>query len=131
MERVLVSNIMSTPVEKIALSATATKAATLMRDSDISCLVVLEGDGVAGIVTTTDLRDLVAAGTPPEDATVQDMMTATVETVGPGTTVREAARVMANVGIKHLPVTETGELVGLVSSTDVVNFVPGYGDEVR
>jgi CBS domain-containing protein len=53
-------------------------------------------------------------------STAEDMMTADPETVGPDTTVREAARIIHESGHNRLPVVEDGRLVGVVTRLDVL-----------
>jgi IMP dehydrogenase len=115
----LVADVMSAPLETVSASATVTVAASRMRDQEVSGLFV--PGTPPGIVTTTDVRDVVAAGENPDTVTVGDVMTAPVERVRTDTEVGEAAAMMATYGVKHLPVIdEARDYVGMVSSSDVV-----------
>lgn len=107
---------MSTPLETISADATLAEAAGEMRESDISALVVTTNP--PSIVTSTDVLDAVADGRHPSEVTVADVMTESVETVPPSIYLREAAAMMTNFGINHLPVVDGGDYVGMVSSTD-------------
>ena len=114
----LVADAMTSPLETISSSATAREAAERMREEDINALFVPGSD--AGIVTTTDVLDVVATGDDPDEVLVGDVMTAPVERVTTGVELNEAAAMMTTYGIKHLPVTDDhGDYVGMISSTDL------------
>ena len=112
-----VGDIMSTPVETISRDASASDAAARMRDAGFNSLLVTTSP--PGIVTSTDILDAVAEGTETATLSVQDLMTESVETVPPSIRVGEAAAMMTTFGIKHLPVVEDGDYVGMLSSTDL------------
>ncbi|SDJ89209.1 IMP dehydrogenase [Halovenus aranensis] len=119
-ETVLVREVMSTPLETIPATESVQTAAERMRDHDISGLFVPGPD--AGIVTTTDIVDVVAAGDDPAKVTVGDVMTAPVERVTTEVELNEAAEMMTTYGIKHLPVVDNqSDYVGMVSSTDTTS----------
>ncbi len=115
---VRVSDVMSTPLETISSDASVTAAAQQMRERDINGLFVPGSS--AGIITTTDVVDVVAKEEAPADVRVGDVMTAPVERVTKTMELTEVASMMTNFGIKHLPVIdEHGDYVGMVSSTDI------------
>jgi CBS domain-containing protein len=116
-KRTRVEDVMSTPLETISPSASVTDAAVAMRDHDISALVVTSSP--PSIVTSTDVLDAVAAGRDLDETTVRDVMTESVESVPPELLVEEVAAMMISLGIKHLPVVDGSDYVGMVSSTDV------------
>jgi IMP dehydrogenase len=114
----LVVDVMTSPLETISGSATAREAAERMRNDDINALFVPGSD--AGIVTTTDVLDVVATGGDPDETHVEDVMTAPVERVTTKVELNEAAAMMTTYGIKHLPVIDDhGDYVGMISSTDL------------
>lgn len=117
---VLVEDIMSTPLKTISASATLREAATRMREHDVSALFVPGSS--AGIVTTTDVVEAVAEGRDLSEVQVADVMTAPVERITTAVELNEAAAMMVNFGIKHLPVIDSdGDYVGMVSTTDLTN----------
>lgn len=87
-----------------------------MQAKDRSALLVRSSP--AGIITTTDIMELVADGGDAATTTVEEIMTAAVETVTPDLHLDEAAAMMTNYGIKHLPV-EDDDFVGMLSSSDM------------
>jgi CBS domain-containing protein len=124
-DSISVGDVMSTPLETIESDATIREAAEAMRASDVSALFVAEG--TPAIVTSTDVLDAVADGCDVGTRRVADVMTSPVESVPPNVSVREAAAMMTNFGVKHLPVTADSvhgdDYVGMVSSTDVAEHV--------
>ncbi|MEF8870140.1 MAG: CBS domain-containing protein [Haloarculaceae archaeon] len=113
-----VEDVMSTPLETISSDASITEAAQKMREHNINGLFVPGSS--AGIITTTDVVDVVANEESPEDVRVGDVMTAPVERVTKTLDLTEVASMMTNFGIKHLPVIdEHGDYVGMVTSTDL------------
>ncbi len=116
----VVEDIMSTPVETIAQDEPLTEAASVMRDKDIGALVVTTAP--PSIVTSTDIRDAVAEGRDTSSLAVSDVMTESVETVPPELRLNEAAAMMTNFNISHLPVVDD-DYLGIVSSTDITNQI--------
>jgi IMP dehydrogenase len=117
-EPVLVEDVMTTPLETISARATVREAAVRMRERDISALIVT--GPTAGIVTTTDVVAAVAEDRDLSAVSVGDVMTAPVERITTAEELSEAAAMMTNFGIKHLPVIDKdGDYVGMVSSTDL------------
>lgn len=109
---------MTSPVETISSSATVREAATVMREGGFNALLVPGSQ--AGIVTSTDVLDVVVDGGDPETLTVDDVMTAPVESVTADLRLGEAAAMMTNYGINHLPVIgDDRDYIGMVSSTDL------------
>ncbi|WP_101296834.1 CBS domain-containing protein [Halegenticoccus soli] len=116
--RTRVEAVMSTPLQTISAKATVEEAARAMREHNISALLV-PGSSTA-IITSTDVLDAVADGRDASELRVADVMTAPVETITLDLMLEEAAAMMTNFGIKHLPVVDTdGDFVGMVSSMDI------------
>ncbi|MEF8781813.1 MAG: CBS domain-containing protein [Haloarculaceae archaeon] len=119
---VLVADVMSEPLETISADATAQTAAKQMREQDINGLFI--PGSTAGIITTTDIVDVIAAGKDPAEVEVADVMTAPVERVTTDVELNQAAEMMTTYRIKHLPVVDDhGDYVGMVSSTDVTSEI--------
>ena len=111
-----VADLMSTPLLTVSPDATVVEAAATMREREVSALVVTTAP--PSIITSTDVLDAVAEGREVADLRVSDVMTESVETVPPDLRLEEAAAMMTNFGISHLPVVDE-DFVGMVSSTDI------------
>jgi CBS domain-containing protein len=98
------------------------QAAGKMREQQTGSLLVLDGEDLVGIVTERDVLHAVATGTN-LDTPVSDVMSKDLITVEPATSLREAARIMTDRWIRHLPVLEGGRLVGVVSQRDLAGVL--------
>jgi CBS domain-containing protein len=107
---------------------TLQQAAGKMREQQTGSLLVLDGNDLVGIVTERDVLKAVATATP-LDTPVSEVMSKDLITVEPGTSLREAARIMTDRWIRHLPVLEGGRLVGIVSQRDLAGVLAGALNE--
>ncbi len=111
-----------TPNPKIAtLESTLEEVASMMRDEDVGAIPVMDEDELAGIITDRDIVvRCIAEGKEPGDTTVEDILSEDLKTVSPDDDVQDAARIMAEVQVRRLPVVdEDGKLVGMVSIGDI------------
>ena len=97
------------------------EAAKKMRDHKVGALMVVEKDTLSGIFTERDLMiRVIAEGHDPKKVKVSEYMTSSVATASPETSISEAANLMSQSRIRHLPVIQDGKLYGLVSSGDIL-----------
>jgi len=113
-----VEDLMSEPIITVSPEATVKEAAEAMQDDGINALFVPGAE--AGIVTSSDILAAVAEAADTTTVTVGEVMTSPVERVPRSLPLGEAAAMMTNFGIKHLPVVDDdNDYVGIVSSTDI------------
>ena len=118
-----VGDIMHTDVKTADAEDTFADVAKTMRTNGISSVVVLEGKKLAGIVTERDIVTLVAAGGDPHSVNVVHGMTRRdLLTVGPKTDISEAAELMVERNIRHLPVVDRARVVGVISIRDLTKW---------
>ena len=118
-----VKDIMTKEVVIIDAEKSVFEAAQLMAQEEVGCLIVVDKDLPVGIITERDIvRRIVAKGSTP-DLNVSKVMTNTLITVDPDTSLREAARVMSTNKIRRLPVLKNNKLVGIAVSSDFVRNV--------
>jgi CBS domain-containing protein len=118
-----VSGIMTSPVLTVDGEMTVVEAARTLREKHVGSLVVGE-EIVDGIVTEADVVAAVGEEVDLESTTVAEIMSDPVVTIRPDESVRVAGERMGHNGVKKLPVTEDGEPVGIVTTTDLAHFVP-------
>ena len=117
--RILVREIMSTPVEVIDANASIREAAKRMSEKGIGSLLVVDGNSLVGIVTERDLVRAIAEGID-LDAPVKNIMTEDVYAISPDTSVLKAMEMMRMHGVRHLPVVDDEDnLLGIVSLRDL------------
>ncbi len=98
------------------------QAARLMHDNRISSLCIVDEDRLAGIVTTRDLTGRVLAPGLPCTTPVQDVMTRDPLTLSPSAIGSDVLHAMMEHRIGHIPIVEAGQLVGIVTQTDLTRF---------
>jgi CBS domain-containing protein len=97
----------------------ADAAEALIEDGGGS-LAVVSDRNLIGIITERDVVRCVAGGADPEEETVRDWMSDAPDTFSPDVDVEEAAAWLLEVGYRHMPVMEEGELLGIVSIRDIL-----------
>jgi signal-transduction protein with cAMP-binding, CBS, and nucleotidyltransferase domain len=118
-----VSEIMSCPVETVTEGTTIAEAADVLTEEQIGSLVVGE-EIICGIVTNTDIVRTVGADIDPTETMVTEIMSDPVVTMRPHEAVHVAGERMGHNNVKRLPVTEDGQPVGIVTTTDLAHFFP-------
>ena len=105
----------------ISPQASVLEAVQTMEKHRIGCLLVVEDDKLAGVCTQWDCtRCVVLQEAPPKTTLVRDVMTSRVVYVSPDDTIEECMSLVTHKRIRHLPVMEGGELVGIISIGDLV-----------
>jgi CBS domain-containing protein len=124
-----VGEIMSTQLISVEPSATVAEAATVMGERHVGSALVMESGKFVGIFTE---RDIVRALSQHFDAPghqIADWMTREPTTIGTGASVEEALDVMLSKGFRHLPVEESGTVVGIVSIRDLSEALADQAEE--
>ena len=124
-----VSEIMTEAAVTDRSDDTLAEAARKMWKQQTGSLLVLEGEDLVGIITERDVLRAVASGMPLGETRVSEVMTKDLVTVHPGASLREAARIMTDRWIRHLPVLERGKLVGILSQRDLAGVLAGALNE--
>ncbi len=123
-----VAQLMQTQVKTVSREASVTEAILTLADEHISALPVVDHKGsMIGVISTTDILEAesVATGRKArdqlfEETRVEELMTPRPRTIGPDADVRDAARQMLYGDVHRLFVELEGDLIGVISRTDVV-----------
>lgn len=100
------------------------RAIELMCEKNIGGLLITENGKLAGIFTERDYaRKLILKGKSSKDTSIGELMTPNPFTVSPDTSIDQCMQMMTDKHIRHLPVTEGDQLVGMISIGDVVRQV--------
>ena len=124
--RMLVKDVMTSPVVVTEEEASANKVAKLMQESKVGCVVVANKTGKPlGIITERDLVVRVLAKNANPSATkAKDFMTSPLVTVDPEANINDAAKRMSRLNIRRLAVLYKDSLVGIISSKDILDVMP-------
>ncbi len=124
MDDIFVGRLMSDDLHTVSPNTLVEDAATELLENDIGSLVVVEDGELAGILTTTDFVEIVSESKPKARTTVSRYMTEDVVTTTAGTPIRDAADVMLEHGIHHLPVVDgDGGAIGMLTTTDLAGYL--------
>lgn len=113
-----------TSIFSVSPTTSALEAAILMDDKGIGALTVMENGQLVGIVTERDYVRRVAALERSAYATsIEEIMTSNLFVVGPRDSNQYCMQLMTEKNLRHLPVVENGELIGLLSIRDLVRDI--------
>jgi len=99
-------------------------ALKIMAEKGVGALMVLEGTSLVGVISERDYaRQVILKGRSSESTRVKDIMTTSVVCVGPHQRVDECLSLMTDKRVRHLPVMEEDQLLGVVSVGDLVKSI--------
>ena len=113
------SEVWTIPPETIVFDALK-----IMADKNVGALVVLDGAEVAGILSERDYaRKVILHGRSSRELETREIMSTTVYFVSPKENIEDCMSLFTNKRVRHLPVLQDGELIGIISIGDVVKAV--------
>jgi len=124
--KMLVRDVMSSPVVTMDEDSSSNMAAAAMDKNDLGCVIVTNKAGQSiGIITERDLViRVLSKNLKPDTVKAKEIMTTPLVTVEPDATITEAARRMSRLDIRRLGVIYKGNLVGIITSKDVIGVMP-------
>jgi CBS domain-containing protein len=125
MDDVFVGQLMSSDIRSVTPDTLVADAADVMLDNDIGSVVVVEEDELRGILTRTDFVDIVAKSRPKAETPVSDYMSTDIVTAGAQDPIRDVADAMTEHGFHHMPVVSDGEVIGMITSSDLAAYLSG------
>ncbi len=121
-----VSDYMAKSVRSISEETTLREAGQALQKWKIGSVLVKSGDEFVGYITETELTgEVVASGTDPVTTTVKTCMREPLITIETSDSIVDAVRMMKEKGTRHLAVTESGRVIGVVSVSDVLRYYSG------
>lgn len=117
---------MTQDVRTTTRDTTASAIARMFAADDIGSVVVTsqKTKDILGIVTKSDIMHQVAVDEDISSISVGSFMSTPVVTVTSDKSIREAATLMKEHSVRHLPVVDSGELVGILTTTDLAHYLP-------
>ncbi|MCU0489235.1 MAG: CBS domain-containing protein [Anaerolineales bacterium] len=111
-------------VWRVSKELSVLEALKIMSEKRISSVMVVDGDQITGIFTERDFAQKVGLqDVLPSSIKVGEVMSSELITVEPDTSVNQCMAIMTNSRIRHLPVMENGNLIGIISIGDIVKDV--------
>ena len=127
-----VRRVMAAPVVTVSPETTLRAAAAVLREAGVGAAPVLDAAGVlVGVVSERDLMCAVAERGDPDDVWVADVMSTEVVSVDPDEPIIDGTMLMLDAGVRHLPVVEGGEVIGMVSMRDMLDASLGLMRRAR
>ncbi|MFA5081409.1 MAG: CBS domain-containing protein [Hydrogenophilaceae bacterium] len=120
---VRVRDVMKTQLDMVDGLTTVANALRMMQHVETKCLIVNKrhDDDEYGVVLISDIaRQVLAKGRSPERVNVYEIMSKPVISVDPAMDIRYCARLFDKFGLSRVPVIDNGQIVGIVSYTDMV-----------
>jgi CBS domain-containing protein len=103
--------------------ATVFDAIRLMADKNVGALLVMSGGRLDGVISERDYtRKVALRGKSSRETRVREILSSRVVSVTPADSVEECMRLMTEHRVRHLPVLKGGDVVGIISIGDLVNW---------
>ena len=111
-------------VYSITTEETVYDALVKMSKKDVGALVVMKSDKLAGIFSERDYaRKVVLQGKSSKESKVGEMMSTEISVIQPSTSIEECMTLMTRKHVRHLPVMEGEQMIGIISIGDVVSRI--------
>ena len=132
MAHTFVKDVMINDVASLDSTSMIKEAAKLMDSKNIGCIVVTKNNYPVGIITERDFVRRVASKEKPLTSTLEDVMSSPLITIDPDETVWEAAESMKVNNIHKLPVIKENKILGIITTSDLVEICSvGSDSEMR
>jgi signal-transduction protein with cAMP-binding, CBS, and nucleotidyltransferase domain len=122
MAHTFVKDVMKENVISLESEMTVKDAAVKMKEKNVGCVIVTKQDTPVGIITERDFVTRIAANEKTLSTTLSEVMSSPLTVISPEETVWEAAEIMKSKGIHKVPVQEGNKVVGIITTTDLVEL---------
>ena len=117
---ILVEDVMTRAIISVTNETTVFQVAKMMEQGGIGAVLVKKNGHLSGIITDRDYATKIVAHNLPSDTPVEQIMSSPLITINFDETISDAAERMTTKKIRKLAVTDNGNIVGLITSTDLV-----------
>jgi len=118
---IIVKDIMTKALITVNPATTSLQIAKMMEQGGIGAVLVKENENHVGIITDRDFATKIAANNLTFDTTVQKIMSSPLITINHNEPISAAAEMMSSKKIRKLAVSDNGNIIGIITSTDLVN----------
>ena len=118
-----ISDVMTKSVISVDAAMTINETAKLMEDAKVGAVIVMEDNKPIGIVTDRDFAVKVAAHAYQISTPIKQIMSSPLFSINSDETVRAASDLMHDRGVRKIPVIDEGNIVGIITATDIVNLL--------
>lgn len=120
---VLAREVMTRAILSIEKGTPIHEAANLMAQHRVGSIFVTTNGYPVGIVTETDLTRSIALGNDARATLIEEIMSSPLFSTGPDTDLTQIANTMSVNNIKKMPVVEHGQVIGVITQTDVIKHI--------
>jgi len=132
MAHTFVKDVMKTNLIKLDQFTSIQEAALQMDKNEIGCVIITQNGNPEGIITERDFVKKVAAKELPFSSPLSKVMSSPLITINPDETIWEAAQLMKIKNIHKLPVKQNNDIVGIITTTDLIQICSvGSDSEMR
>ena len=117
---ILVGDVMTKAIMSVTNETTVFQVAKMMEQGGIGAVLVKKNGHLSGIITDRDYATKIVAHNLPSDTPVEQIMSSPLITINFDESISAAAERMTSKKIRKLAVTDNGNIVGLITSTDLV-----------
>ena len=117
---ILVRDIMTKAIISVNTKTTVLQVAKMMENGGIGAVLVKKDGHLSGIITDRDYATKIVSHNLPSDTSVEQIMSSPLITINYDESISAAAKRMTSKKIRKLAVTDNGQIIGLVTSTDLV-----------
>ena len=120
---ILVEDIMTRAIISVTNETTVFQVAKMMEQGGIGAVLVKKNGHLSGIITDRDYATKIVAHNLPSDTPVEQIMSSPLITINFDESISDAAERMTSKKIRKLAVTDNGNIIGLITSTDLVTQI--------
>lgn len=120
---ITIEDVMTKSVISVDASMTINETAKMMEDAKVGAVIIMENNVPIGIVTDKDFAVKVAAHAYEISSPIKQIMSSPLLSINSDESVRNAADLMFERGVRKLPVLNDDKVVGIITATDIVNLL--------